>query len=150
MVNHIFSYLAKRYGYQDVFMYAHKPLDFTHEVRKMATQQNRKKGGRPKAEAPRERRIIIRLTESEYWHLDFESKICGTNKSEYMRQLLMNTKPRERLTEKQHEGIINLTNYKTAFSRAANLFKKEGVTNEYIFEIRHVAQQIKDFLISLR
>lgn len=106
------------------------------------------KGGRPQKLIKRDQQLpSIRVTSLEKEFIQLRAKKCGLSVAEYVRRSALNHESYLRLTTEEIEIYKELVNYKTGFSRIANLYKAEGVKENFTVEVHRMIQELKEHLL---
>lgn len=91
------------------------------EEKKAIKKKN--KGGRPKSEEPRTKRIDVRCSYYEYLAIESKADEAGLSVSEYLRRCALNRVIAPALTAEELEVYVQLKKYATNFVQIANYIK---------------------------
>ena len=93
------------------------------KAEKKESGQKKNKGGRPKSEEPRTKRIYIRCSYFEQLILRSKANEAGLPLSEYLRRCALNRVIAPALTAEELEVYVQLKKYATNFVQIANYIK---------------------------
>ena len=93
------------------------------KAEKKESGQKKNKGGRPKSEEPRTKRIDVRCSYFEMLILRSKADEAGLSLSEYLRRCALNRVIAPALTAEELEVYVQLKRYATNFVQIANYIK---------------------------
>lgn len=100
-----------------------RPPDNTKPMEEKKAIKKKNKGGRPKSEEPRTKRIDVRCSYYEYLAIESKADEAGLSVSEYLRRCALNRVIAPALTAEELEVYVQLKKYATNFVQIANYIK---------------------------
>ena len=116
--------------------------------------------GQKKPVIRRDKVVVTKVTEQELSQINDTAKQCGMTRSDFIRARALGYKPRQRLSDKELDGLRQLAACRTDMVNFANamhgltdneklrLFQHEETMLEWYEKVAHVTNHVADFLQS--
>ena len=121
---------------------------------------SKQQSGQKKPVIRRDRVIVTKVTEQELAQIKNTANQCGMTRSDFIRARALGYKPRQRLSDKDLDGLRQLAACRTDMVNFANalhgltdneklrLFRHEETMLEWYEKVAHVTNHVADFLQS--
>lgn len=108
----------------------------------------------------RDRVVVTKVTEQELSQIKSTAEQCGMTRSDFIRARVLGYKPRQRLSDRELDGLRQLAACRTDMVNFANalhglsdnekirLFRHEETMLEWYEKVAHVTNRVADFLQS--
>ena len=108
----------------------------------------------------RDRVVVTKVTEQELSQIKETASRCGMTRSDFIRARVLGYKPRQRLSDRELDGLRQLAACRTDMVNFANalhgltdneklrLFRHEETMLEWYEKVAHVTNRVADFLQS--
>ena len=116
--------------------------------------------GQKKPVIRRDKVVVTKVTEQELSQIKDTADLCGMTRSDFIRARALGYKPRQRLSDKELDGLRQLAACRTDMVNFANalhglsaneklrLFRHEETMLEWYEKVAHVTNHVADFLQS--
>ena len=116
--------------------------------------------GQKKPVIRRDKVVVTKVTEQELSQIKDTAKQCGLTRSDFIRARALGYKPRQRLSDKELDGLRQLAACRTDIVNFANalhglsdnekvkLFRHQSTMLEWYEKVAHVTNRVADFLQS--
>ena len=99
----------------------------------------------------RDKVVVTKVTEQELSQIKETASRCGMTRSDFIRARVLGYKPRQRLSDRELDGLRQLAACRTDmvnFANALRLFRHEETMLEWYEKVAHVTNHVADFLQS--
>ena len=104
----------------------------------------------------RDKVVVTKVTEQELSQIKSTADQCGMTRSDFIRARALGYKPRQRLSDRELDGLRQLAACRTDMVNFANalhglkirLFRHEETMLEWYEKVAHVTNRVADFLQS--
>ena len=119
-----------------------------------------RESGQKKPVIRRDRVVVTKVTEQELSQIKSTADQCGMTRSDFIRARALGYKPRQRLSDKELDGLRQLAACRTDMVNFANalhglndnekvkLFRHQPTMLEWYEKVAHVTNRVADFLQS--
>ena len=96
----------------------------------------------------RDKVVVTKVTEQELSQIKETASRCGMTRSDFIRARVLGYKPRQRLSDRELDGLRQLAACRTDMVNFANAFRHEETMLEWYEKVAHVTNHVADFLQS--
>ena len=121
---------------------------------------SKQQSGHGKSVIRRDRVVVTKVTEQEFAQIKSLADQCGMTRSDFIRARALGYKPRQRLSDKELDGLRQLAAYRTDMVNFANalhgltdnekirLFRHQPTMLDWYEKVAYVTDRVTDFLQS--
>lgn len=121
---------------------------------------SRRESGQKKPVIRRDKVVVTKVTEQELSQIKSTADQCGMTRSDFIRARALGYKPRQRLSDKELDGLRQLAACRTDMVNFANalhglsdneklrLFRQQPKMLDWYEKVAHVTNRVADFLQS--